>query len=72
MHLPPGNPFLRRHRRNVTALMLNCLRSIGPVTHWDPCDEALIIFDVEPRRSRCGLAIDVFAAFRELHLMGIS
>jgi hypothetical protein len=59
-------------RHSVTALMLNNFRSIGPVIHWDTCDGALLRFDVEQGRRRRGLPIEVFAAFCELHLMGIS
>jgi hypothetical protein len=70
MLFPLGNPCPRRQRHSVTALMLNNFRSIGPVIHWDTCDGALLRFDVEQRGPRRGLK--VFAAFRELHLMGIS
>jgi hypothetical protein len=32
MRFPFGNPVVRRHRHNVTVLMLNLLRITGPVT----------------------------------------
>jgi hypothetical protein len=51
MLLPRGNPPLR-HRHNVTALMLNSFRSIGPVIHRDPNAAVSLSCDTKGRFPR--------------------